>query len=311
MTTQKKEALIVYNPHSGRGTISAKIPEIKRRLSASGYTCNIAQSEYPGHVKELVKMAPKESDGLLVVIGGDGTFNECLNGVMSAELNPLIGYLPAGTSCDIAKSLGIPKDFDKALTIIEEDIRVSMDVGRSTQGYFTYVSALGNYVDVSYTTSSFLKRKFGYLAYIIKGVKEFFTIKRMRINVKLDDKRQKLRHYSLVLVLNTRQVAGFRIVSLPELDDGKMDVILFRYVPLLNNLLFLFSFIFKIRKFPGINHHRVSKAEFNTLTSNRWNLDGEGRKSGRQIVEVEPKAIRIIINKQRKYLFPNQGVSHE
>jgi len=311
VTDKQKKALIVYNPYSGRGTIRAKIPTIKNRLSALGFTCNIAETEYPGHAKELVKNAPDEREGMLVVIGGDGTFNECLNGIMEAQITPIIGYLPAGTSCDIAKSLGIPKNFEKALDIIEEDLRVSMDVGMSSQGYFTYVSARGNYVDVSYTTSSFLKKRFGYLAYIIKGVKEFFTIKRMRISVKIDGKRIKLSHYSLVLVLNTRQVAGFRIVSLPELDDGKMDIILFRYIPFINNLLFLFSFIFKIRNCPGIKHYRVKKAEFSTLTSNRWNLDGEGRKKGRQFIEVEPKALRIIINKQRKYLFPNQGVNNE
>jgi diacylglycerol kinase (ATP) len=308
VTEKKKQALIVYNPHSGNGTIRKKIPEIKNRLSDMGFTCNIKTTDYPGHAKELVKSAPDESRGLLVVIGGDGTFNECMSGVMESQITPLIGYLPAGTSCDIAKSLGIPKNFSKALDIIEEDIRVSMDVGRSSQGYFTYVSALGNYVDVSYTTSSFLKKRLGYLAYIIKGVKEFFTIKRMRISVKLDGKRIKLCHYSLILVLNTRQVAGFKVVSLPELDDGKMEVILFKYVPFINNLLFLLSFIFKIRNFPGIKHHRVRSVEFSTLTSNRWNLDGEGKKSGHQLIEVDSKALRIIINKQRKYLFINQGV---
>ncbi|MFW6298222.1 MAG: diacylglycerol/lipid kinase family protein [Bacillota bacterium] len=301
--------MIVYNPSSGRGSHNAMISKIEERMISLGFTCNIKETEYPGHAKEIVKKAPSREEGMLIIMGGDGTFNECLNGIMEAGINPLIGYVPTGTSCDIARTLGIPKKLDKALDIIENHMDVRMDIVKTTHGYFTYVCAIGNYVDVSHTTPRRLKRLIGFFAYLLTGIKEFFTIRIMPMSIVVDGKPLKRRYYSLVLILNTKRVAGFRIVNWPILDDGKVDLILYRYIPFVNNFLYLFSFIFHVRKFPGIETYKASTIEFHTPTPNRWNIDGEKAGQGRQTVEVLPKALNVIINPDQKSLFINQGVS--
>lgn len=305
----EKKALVIYNPSSGRGQYNGRIAQIEKRLKAIGFTCNIKPTEYPGHAKELAKTAPTPAEGMLVIMGGDGTFNECLNGIMEAGLDPVVGYIPSGTSCDIARTLGIPKQVDKALDIIEENERVRMDIASSTQGYFTYVCAIGNYVDVSHKTPRSLKKTIGFFAYLLSGIKEFFTIRIMPMTVTIDGKPLKKRYYSLILALNTKRVAGFRIVHWPKLDDGKIDLILFKYIPFFNNVLYLLTFLFHVRKFPGIETYQARKVEFRTPTANHWNLDGEEAGQGRQTIEVLSKALTVIINPSQKELFTNQGVS--
>ncbi|MFW6299013.1 MAG: diacylglycerol/lipid kinase family protein, partial [Bacillota bacterium] len=286
------------------------IETIETRLNALGFTCNIKQTEYPGHAKDIVRDAPSSDEGMLVIMGGDGTFNECVNGIMEAGLKPRIGYIPTGTSCDIARTLGIPKKLDKALDIIEKNLDVKMDIVKSTHGYFTYVCGIGNYVDVSHTTPRKLKKLIGFFAYLLTGIKEFFTIRIMPMSIVIDGRPLKRRYYSLVLILNTKRVAGFRIVNWPKLDDGKVDLILYRYIPFVNNVLYLLSFIFHVRRFPGIETYKASTIEFHTPTPNRWNIDGEKAGRGRQTVEVMPKALNIIINPEQQSLFTNQGVSN-
>ena len=304
-----KTAMIVYNPSSGRGQYNGRTKEIVVRLESLGFTCNIKPTEYPGHAKVLAKTAPDPSEGMLVIMGGDGTFNECVNGIMEAGLNPVIGYIPSGTSCDIARTLGIPKKLDKALDIIERNERVKVDIASSTQGYFTYVCAIGNYVDISHTTPRRLKRLIGFFAYLLTGIKEFFTIRIMPMTIKVDGVPLKRKYYSLILALNTKRVAGFRIVNWPKLDDGKLDLILFKYIPFLNNFLYLLTFMFHVRKFPGIETYKASTIEFHTPSANHWNIDGEEAGQGRQTIKVMPKALNVIINPAQKTLFTNQGAS--
>lgn len=309
----KKKALFIYNPNSGRGQYNGRIVEIKDKIEALGFTCNIEETLYPGHAIELAQKAPADaSEGILVIMGGDGTFNECVNGFMKAGKDPLVGYIPSGTSCDIARTLGIPKNLDKALDIIAKQTQVRMDIANSTHGYFVYVCAIGNYVDISYTTSGKLKRLLGFFAYLLTGIKEFFTIRIMPMTITIDGKPLKKQRYSLILTLNTKRVAGFRIVKSPVLDDGQVDLVTYRYIPLMNNVLYLLSFLFHVRHFPGIKTYKVSKIEFDTPTANHWNVDGEEAGRGYQFIEVMPKAMNVIINPEKKHMFTNQGASdHE
>jgi diacylglycerol kinase (ATP) len=99
-----------------------------------------------------------------------------------------------------------------------------------------YVTAIGTYVDISYVTDSRLKKYIGYLAYILTGIKEFFTIPMIKTKIEHDEGIIR-GYFSLIMVVNSKKVAGFNIVQKPILNDGKVDVVLYRYIPLFNNLL--------------------------------------------------------------------------
>ncbi len=305
-----KKCTVIYNPISGRGKTQKVIPLIREHVESIGFTCNIVETQRPSHAVDLAKKACEDNADLLIIVGGDGTFNECLNGIFLTEKRPLVGYVPAGTSCDIARTLGVSKKFPKSLDTIRAGLSAKMDVVRTNQGYFTYVAALGNYVDISFRTPSDMKERFGYLAYVLSGVKQFFRIRKMRLKVEIGQERIE-GNYSLVLVVNSRHVAGFKLIDSPVLDDGRIDLVTYRHIPFLNNILYALSFIFDPTSLPGISRKTVEKARIHPVESHRWTLDGEKGEIGSLDFEVERQGLRILISGKKRKLFPNQSLRKE
>ena len=285
---------IIYNPESGKKDFVNHLEYVTSRLSEAGYAVDVVATQRPKHAISLTKKACNEEYDLIVISGGDGTIHECINGIAVSKFKPKIGYIPSGTACDLASSLNIPKKIPKAVDIILEGTSVKMDIAKSNNGYFIYVAAIGTYVDISYVTDSKLKKYLGYVAYLITGIKEFFTIPMMKTKI-VHDKGTIRGYFSLILVVNSKKIAGFDFVSKPSLDDGEVDVIIYRYIPLFNNLLYFLSVAFGPRVLPGVTRIRTSRLKIYTDHHHKWNMDGEEANSGNLNIEVIKKAIEIIV----------------
>lgn len=291
-----KKCTIIYNPVSGKKDFDQHLNYVTRRLEEHDYSVKLYATERPKHAISLTKQACNEEVDLLLISGGDGTMHECLNGIAHSTFQPVIGYIPSGTACDLASTLKIPKDVELAMDIIlDRGQVVKMDYTNTNKGSFIYVTAIGTYVDISYVTDSKLKKYLGYLAYIVTGIKEFFTIP--MIKTKIEHDNGFLRgYYSLILVVNSKKVAGFNIVSHPVLDDGKVDVVVYKYIPLLNNVLYFISFILSPKVLPGVTKFRTSKLKIYTDHPHKWNMDGEEADSGNLNIQVQKQALNIIVD---------------
>ncbi|MFK5883759.1 MAG: diacylglycerol kinase family lipid kinase [Candidatus Izemoplasma sp.] len=295
-----KNCTIIYNPVSGKKQFVNKLPKVTKRFEEAGYKVTLKETKRQKHAIDLAKEACIEEVDLLVIAGGDGTIHECVNGIAQSDFRPKIGYIPSGTACDIAGTLKISKNVDKAVDIILMDNVAKMDIAKSNNGYFLYVTAIGTYVDISYVTDSKLKKYFGYFAYVYTGIKEFFTIPMMKGKIVYDDGDYR-GYFSLILVLNSKKVAGFNVVEKPVLDDGLVDVVLYRYVPFLNNLIFFVSFFITPKALPFVHKFRTSKLKIYTDSNHKWNTDGEESNSGNVSIEVIRQAIDIIVNPKIKH----------
>jgi len=300
-----KKAVLIYNPVSGKKSFEPYIDIIRYKLDLKGFTCNIYKTKYENHATEITKEIAHLHD-LLIVAGGDGTFHEVLNGLMEIDGAPPVGYIPSGTTNDIGSSLGLRKNVEKTLDIILEQTIVNMDIVKSNFGYFTYVSGIGKYIDISYKTSQKLKHVFGHLAYIFTGIKEFFISTKFKGNITFNGSELS-DTFVLLLLINSKKVAGFNMIKQPVLDDGLIDVIMYRHIPFFNNIRFLFSFVFGIKKLPGVKHLSVKDMTVRISKNRQWNQDGELVGSGNQKIEVLPQALKIIINPKYSHLFLNQA----
>lgn len=299
--------MLIYNPKSGKQLFESKLEFVVNALKEKYDDVLVCKTKISGHATDLAKKACKDRYDLLVVVGGDGTFNECVNGIMEYEIRPMIGYIPAGTCCDIGMTLGLTKNISKSLNHILTGIPTRMDVVKSNDRYFCYVSGNGAFIDISYVTDSKLKKRIGYLAYVIKGIEEVFTIPRMRMEIKHDNGEED-GAYSLVLIINSKRVAGINMIYKPCLDDGLVDVVLYRNVSPFNALVYMISFILPFWSTPLIKRLKSKKLLIKTNTRARWNVDGESGGIGNQYIEVQKQAINIIIPKKtRKKYFKNQG----
>jgi len=293
---------LIYNPESGKKDFVNHLDYVVSRLEEANYEVTVQATKKAKHATSLAAQACKEQVDLLVISGGDGTLHECINGIGRCTFRPKIGYIPSGTACDLASTLKIPKKVNEAVDIILNGVSTKMDIAKSNKGYFMYVTAIGTYVDISYVTDSKLKKIFGYVAYLITGVKEFFTIPMIKTKI-IHDNGELRGYFSLIMVVNSKKVAGFNIVHKPVLDDGLVDVVLYRYIPLFNNLLYFISFVLSPTFLPGVKRFRTSKIKILTEHHHKWNTDGEEANAGNLLIEVKKQAIDIILRPeiQKKY----------
>ncbi|MGS0972733.1 MAG: diacylglycerol/lipid kinase family protein [Candidatus Izemoplasmataceae bacterium] len=294
-----KKCTLIYNPVSGKKKFVDEIPYVVDRLNNEGYEVSIKKTRRKKDAIYLSRNAAEEQVDLLIIAGGDGTLHECINGLAEAEYVPKVGYLPSGTACDIAGTLKISKNIKKAMDVILEDEVEYIDLVKSNHGYFMYVTAMGTYVDISYVTDSRLKKYIGYFAYILTGIKEFFTIPMIKTKIEHDEGVIR-GYFSLIMVVNSKKVAGFNIVQKPILNDGKVDVVLYRYIPLFNNLLYFISFLLSPTFLPGVQRFRSSKLRITTDHHHKWNTDGEESNAGNVNIEVKQRVVPLIINKKIK-----------
>ena len=108
---------------------------------------------------------------MVVAVGGDGTLNQTISGLMSLEQRPLLGYLPRGSTNDFAASLHISSDPAAAADQILHGQRRALDIGRWNERYFVYVASSAPYPQLLHRSPG-RQDALGHLAYILEGMKD-------------------------------------------------------------------------------------------------------------------------------------------
>ena len=135
-------AAFLVNPASANGKTGKHWPSLRARAAELGLDGDVLLSERPEHLIELAREAARTHD-LLVVVGGDGTLNEVVNGVAGSTAE--LAILPAGTGQDFGRSYGIPTRFDDAVRVALTGESKTIDLGRVTytggERYFANVGS--------------------------------------------------------------------------------------------------------------------------------------------------------------------------
>ena len=184
-------------------------------------------SEFPGH---LAQAAGENAGSLLVVVGGDGTVNEVVNAVAGTDAE--IATLPAGTGQDLARSQGIPADFDEAVHVaLDGETRV-IDVGRvelgdGTSRHFANVGSAGMSGAVARRANAMTKRFGGKATFFYALTREFLAWQNTQVTVELDDGVRREGAMHDVIVANGRwHGGGMKLAPDARQDDGLLDVVL-------------------------------------------------------------------------------------
>lgn len=179
----KPKILFVFNPRSGKAKIKNKLCDIIDIFVKAGYEVTVYPTQEEGDAIRAVRDKREDYD-LLVCSGGDGTLDEVVNGMIKCGKQIPIGYIPAGSTNDFARSLGIPKDMKKAAEMIVNGKDYACDIGAMNEECFVYIAAFGIFTDVSYETSQNIKNVLGHMAYILEGMKRISSIKSYRMRVR-------------------------------------------------------------------------------------------------------------------------------
>ncbi len=297
------KCLFVYNPNSGKSGLEKRINYIKSELGKFYDEVDYQPTEYRGHAKQIAKDACGKYD-YLVVSGGDGTFNEIVNGVAEQDNAPIIGYLPSGTVNDISRSLRIPRNLKKAINVLKENKIYEHDIFKSNDDYGIYFCGAGAFTSTSYDTTQKNKKFWGKVAYFFHGVKELANITDFDVKITRDGRTLADDKYIMMLILNSRSTAGFILNKNADLSDGTVDVVLIkrknnRFCNRLRSLITMAKiFLFDISTLKdGSRVTKLTLDEFTIHTNKRLiiNVDGEKGSYGNMRFKTINKALKIVV----------------
>lgn len=308
---ERKKAVIIYNPASGKGRFLRYKKSIEEIFRQSDYELELYKTVCEKDATQAAINYANKSYDLIVASGGDGTLHEVINGLMECTNKPELGYIPSGTTNDFAKSVGLPMNPLSAAKTILKGKTMDIDIGQINEVYFVYVTAFGTFTPISYQTPTKTKAELGYLAYLLNAKTELKKITSYTIKVSVDDdKDQKQKFETLTtLVVNSTSVAGIpKLLPDAKINDGLFDLLLFE-VTSKKKIVNLFSFVIRMlsgfrkqnTEKPKVNHgirHLIgSKFTIQTAQEVTWNVDGEkGPTTSLANIEIHKHAIRLRIN---------------
>lgn len=281
-----KKLLFIINPKAGLKKNRHFVDEAVSIFEQAGYKVGIKYTKKRGDATIIAKDMSDKAD-LVVCMGGDGTLNEVMQGIMVANTQTPLGYIPAGSTNDFAASLGLKSNPKEQAKFIVSNEPRPLDLGCFNGRYFVYTASAGVFTKTSYSTPQDLKNKIGHLAYVIMAVRELFSLRRLKLKVELDDKIHEGK-YIFVAINNATRVGGVMKLdeSLVRFNDGLFELMLVEYPKDAREFLQL---IIKVltRKFTGkITLEQIKSARITDSSDIDWSLDGEKEK-GRTIVEFE------------------------
>lgn len=238
------------NSRSGKGGMIWEMIEPELIKQQVDYECH--RTAYPGHAVKLVREIT--SDGMehrLVVLGGDGTVNEVVNGISDMS-RIILGYIPTGSSNDFARGLGLPKDPLAALSVILNPGHIrSMDVGVlrragkdrrfAVSAGIGFDAAICHQAAVTKLKLLLNRLKLGKLTYVVIALNRLFYDRPVKAEVILDDKPAGTfrKVYFVAMMNNPYEGGGFYFCPKAKNDDRKLDVIIISGLPKLAVFLLL------------------------------------------------------------------------
>lgn len=297
-----KKLLFVYNPRAGKEMLKPRLSDVLDIFVKAGYEVTVHPTQAYRDAYYQIKEYEVGKYDLIACSGGDGTIDEVATGMMKRremgkDVVP-VGYIPAGTTNDFAKSLHISRKPLAAADNAVKGVPFPCDIGKFNDSVFVYIAAFGIFTDVSYETDQAVKNVLGHMAYILEGAKRIFNIPSYKIKVEHDGEVIE-DEFIFGMVTNSRSVGGFSNMVGKNIvfDDGLFEVTLIK-TP--KNPIALQEIIAALLIEQVDTKHmytfKTKKITFDSVEEIPWTLDGEfGGEQDYVEIENVQKAMEIMV----------------
>jgi YegS/Rv2252/BmrU family lipid kinase len=228
--------VFLVNPASANGSTGRRWPELARRAAALGLEGETRRSERPGHLAELAREAVADGATALVVVGGDGTVHEVVDGLARSGGSDRVelGVIPLGTGKDFARSLRIPSRLDDAIEVARNGRLRTVDIGRATyatgtgegQAYFANFGGAGISGAIADRANRTTKALGGKLSFIWATLAVFSRWQPTEMTIEIDGHRRQARLLEALAMNGDYTAGGMWVAPEASLDDGTFDVVL-------------------------------------------------------------------------------------
>ncbi|HEI1947749.1 diacylglycerol kinase family lipid kinase [Staphylococcus aureus] len=300
MENKYTHGVLFYHEHSGLKNINQGIGEVTTALSSICKHLSIQLSENEGDIikycQEIKAKDYAKDVDILFILGGDGTVNELINGVMTHDLQLPIGILPGGTFNDFTKTLNIAPNHKQASEQMISAQVGTYDVIKINNQYALNFVGLGLIVQNAENVQDGSKDIFGKLSYIGSTVKTLLNPTQFNYQLSIDDKTYS-GETTMILSANGPFIGGSRI-QLTDLSpqDGELNTFIFN-----EQSFSILNDIFKKRDSmnwneitQGIEHIPGKKISLTTDPTMKVDIDGEISLETPIDIEVIPNAIQLL-----------------
>ena len=293
-----KKMLFVMNPYSGMRKASRYLADIVALFNRADYEVIVHMTAGQGDATRVVAERCADMD-IVVCCGGDGTFNETVSGILSAGCRVPVGYIPAGSTNDLATSLKLSSNIMQAAADIVEGKPMPYDVGSFGNRYFSYVASFGAFTRASYSTPQSVKNMLGHTAYLLEGINELSQIKNEHVRMELDGEVIE-DDFLFGAISNSTSVGGILTLSpeIVDMADGEFEVILVRAPRNLTEIAECLQAVQnQTYSCAMITFQRTKKVRIFADPQMPWTLDGE-REEGHEQVEARNLHHAVLLMKR-------------
>jgi lipid kinase YegS len=283
---------------NGKGAGNPQVRAAINRIREEGQPIEVRCTWEGGDAARFAQEAMSDGVDVLIAGGGDGTINEIVNGVLSADTSPqmALGVLPLGTANDFARGCGIPLDPYDALKLSTEGEPVSIDIPSANDVYFANVASGGFGAEVTVGTNPQIKKVMGGGAYALTGI---VTAAKMEPYAGRFVSAEESAEGSFIVMAvgNARQAGGgFQVTPNASLIDGLMDVMFitdFQTRELGLVIQELQDFANLENRF--VHYRQVPGFEIEVSGKLPINLDGEPQRWDRIEFKILPKCLPVVL----------------
>ncbi len=226
-----KSSILICNPAARRAS-TGKIGRAQAFLERKGFLSEVLLTEKSGHAAEIARECLEKKPDLIIALGGDGTINEVMNGIVFSG-TPL-AILPMGTTNVLAKELGIPENVAGALERAVNGLPRKVSLGKIETGegghsvarYFCLMAGIGFDGQAVHDVNASLKKISGKAAYILSGIKSMFSYPPGEIVIRTEDRE--FTAYSVIVGKSSKYGGNLMVTPDANLLDPFLYACIFR-----------------------------------------------------------------------------------
>ena len=288
--------LFIINPVAGGGRALKLMPEIKRALKDRNEEFIIKITERPEHATDIARQHVVGEKYRVYSVGGDGTLNEVLNGVVNSGSE--LAVIPCGSGNDFMKSLANINDMHSLIEKTIGGICRPIDIARAGNKYFINITSIGFDAEVAYNTNRLKKIPGikGSMSYILGVMATIIRCRNNYLRIKIDE-RQIHQKLLLIAVANGKYYGGgMKVAPDAVIDDGEFSICLISEKGRIEIITLLPRFIKgEHGDIEGVNFLRGRRVEIKSDKDIAINIDGETSMIKDIVLEIIPKGINMVI----------------
>ncbi len=296
-----KKCLFIINPSSGQNILQNKLDQLIGKLVLQGIVNHVdvfyTQKKNDAYYK--AKDTDEKDYDFFISVGGDGTLNEVISGMVDSHKHIPLCLMAAGTVNDFANYLNLPTEVDAIISMIKNFKTIKSDVGKINNQYFINVAAGGMFSDISFTVSKEDKKKFGPLAYYVNGLLNLHSQLKTNLELEIEANHQTLHLEAYMFAItNTNRVGGFDgLIPYADICDGKLDLMIVKRCSITDLIALFKDYSFgKHDKSPFIEYIQTSSMKISCLNQDVIiDIDGEQGSHLPVTIENVSQAITLLV----------------